>query len=1251
MLEVDASLLAPNTNNTPNVPPTQLFMGIAAIDPNKLASSTEFFEHSRFATTFKFDLAYIMELPTLPATSSIYHTSSTTIAKSTESNPFYIDSGSSGHLTPNSEDFFELRPIPPHPINGIGGSIMALGIGNIKIELPNREPIVLYNAIYIPKSGVCLISVSSLWCFSQFYAPFLGEIAHITNSKDGYIIAYASLIPQKELYVLNVITPTALLAQHAFTTTSTPTFKTWHKRMGHTNYQCLEHMARKGMVKDMPTSFPSAPPKCESCLLGKQTKLPVPKKRVEGLGHRATRKLEKVWVDLTGPQATASRTGNLYIMDIVDDYTNRPWAIPLKRKDEALPQLQAWQLRIETLTGLKIGTFYCDRGELKSNDMEEWLMSRGTSQVFTAPYTSAHIGRVERMHRTLMGKARTMRIDARCPEYLWDEFYLTAAHLHEKTWTRSLDNKTPYEAWYGRKPDYSYMREIGCKAFVLILNRHNPKVYERSIETILIGYDLNSKTYRCYDPKRKVVYTSYHVRFIESHETSIPLPQTPQPIPPSVTEITNNATSTPIYFDAEEEEEILPSNLHQPIPDDPENDTHHEDPDTDHDRENLKDQMPPDQRRSNRSKHVTGQQPTRLEEIVKEVKESAERKKAAKEERRRLKDIREEEKRNIPAVVDERARQELGDLDDPKTMPKVNDQNIPVEELCEIFGQLDIGEQPNLTRQTHTILPAIANCSEIDPQSFADSTPKNWNEAQLTPEASEWRSAIDDELRSLREMGVYVLVPRSDVPQTSKIRKGQMLLSNKTDENGNITRRKARFVFKGYEQRWGVDFTSTTSPTARMESWRILLHIAATLGWDSQQIDIKTAFLYGLLPDDEVQYMEQPRGFEETGKETWIWKLQRGLYGMKQSGRIWNKTMNEAMISWGFTRLTCESCIYYRKADTGIIIAAVHVDDFLSIASTTTENERFKEQMKTIWKISSSGEARYCVGIAITRDRETHSVSLSQTALIDKIITQFGQQDSYPANSPMDPGLKLRRPDKKSITSEDRDRFAKLPYRSLVGCLIYLSVGTRPDISYSVQQLSQFLDCYSYSHWNAAIRVVRYLKGTRTLRLRLGGTEPVKLAGFTDSDWANCLDTRRSVGGYGFTLGSGLISWSARKQKTVATSSCEAEYTAAFEASKEAIWLRALLTTIDFTPPSSTVILCDNNAAINLSEDPSLHQRVKHIDIKYHFLRERVQSNEISLAYINTNDNLADIFTKALEHRRFARLRNLLGIIMPSSDS
>lgn len=155
----------------------------------------------------------------------------------------------------------------------------------------------------------------------------------------------------------------------------------------------------------------------------------------------------------------------------------------------------------------------------------------------------------------------------------------------------------------------------------------------------------------------------------------------------------------------------------------------------------------------------------------------------------------------------------------------------------------------------------------------------------------------------------------------------------------------------------------------------------------------------------------------------------------------------------------------------------------------------------------------------------------------------------------MDPGLKLRRPPPNSISPEEQEKLSKLPYQSLVGCLIYLAVGTRFDISYAVQQLSQYFDCYTQSHWNAAIRVVRYLKGTRDLKLVLGGDIELRLIGYTDSDWANCPDTRRSVGGFGFTLGAGLISWNVKKQKTVANSSCEAEYTAAFEAGKEAIWL------------------------------------------------------------------------------------------------
>ena len=190
------------------------------------------------------------------------------------------------------------------------------------------------------------------------------------------------------------------------------------------------------------------------------------------------------------------------------------------------------------------------------------------------------------------------------------------------------------------------------------------------------------------------------------------------------------------------------------------------------------------------------------------------------------------------------------------------------------------------------------------------------------------------------------------------------------------------------------------------------------------------------------------------------------------------------------------------------------------------------------------------------------------------------------------------------------------------------------DITYSVQQLLQYLDCYSYTHWNTVICVVCYLSETQQLKLHLGGTNQISLLGFTDSDWANCLNTRRIVGDHAYTLGSGIVSWQARKQKRVATSSCEAEYIVAFKASKKCLWLCKLLNSLNHMTNAPTTICCNNNTAINLSEDPALHDHIKYINIKHHFLCKCVQSNEISLSYINTNNNIADIFTKALDIKK-----------------
>ncbi|KAJ3494947.1 hypothetical protein NLJ89_g10707 [Agrocybe chaxingu] len=732
-----------------------------------------------------------------------------------------------------------------------------------------------------------------------------------------------------------------------------------------------------------------------------------------------------------------------------------------------------------------------------------------------------------------MGKARSMRAYAKLPPPLWDEMYLTATHTHVRTGTSTLEDATPFEKWYGRKPDISYLCEIGCRAFVLILSRHNPKLYERSIEYVLVGYDDKSKTYRCYDKTTQQIYSSYHVRFIENHEESFPLSKpgsVPHTTPSSLRDIVHGASSTPIYHNPDDEEEYLPTEP-TTLPTQPQ----------------LTPTDPPqapvnDASNSRRSARIAqaeadkaARKPSRHDIAVQESREAGERVKAARAERKKtLDDIRQEEEAN-----------------DPKRL-----EDAAIQDLCNAFDNINIDANQETTAEDiwDRILAAITKHA-INPRDIEfEDDPKDWNDAKTSRYAPQWESAYRDELKSLQERGVYILVPRESIPNGTKIRKCRPIFKIKRDGEGKIDRFKVRVVFKGFEQVYGRDYTNTTSPTARMESWRILLHIGACLGWDARQIDVKTAFLYGLLPEDEVQYMEQLEGFFEPGKETWVWKLQRGLYGMKQSGRIWNKTMNDAMLTWGFTKLSSEPCIYHRKTDTGTIITTVHVDDFLSIAHPPHENDTFEKQMRSLWEIST-GPVKFCIGIAIAHDLHNHTVRLSQTTLIDKVISLFGQSDAHPVTVPMDPGLKLRRPDPKDITSMERAKLNKLPYRSLVGCLLYLAIGTRPDISYAIQQLSQFLDSYTYAHWNAAIQVVKYLKGTRSLALQLGGKGPIQLLGFTDSDWANCLDTRKSVGGYGFTLGSGLVSWMSKKQSTIATSTCQAEYMAAFDASKEALFL------------------------------------------------------------------------------------------------
>ncbi|TFY74098.1 hypothetical protein EWM64_g9914 [Hericium alpestre] len=527
--------------------------------------------------------------------------------------------------------------------------------------------------------------------------------------------------------------------------------------------------------------------------------------------------------------------------------------------------------------------------------------------------------------------------------------------------------------------------------------------------------------------------------------------------------------------------------------------------------------------------------------------------------------------------------------------------------------------------------------------------PCTWGDAQASSFAAEWRQAYLDELASLHHHKVWELVPRSSILSGHRIVKCRPVFKLKRDAAGNPVRFKARLVAKGFTQVPGVDFHETYSPVTRLKSQRLALHIGATHDWEMEQLDVKTAFLHGVL--EEEVYMEQPPGFAEPGKEDFICRLLKGLYGLKQGGRAWNLLFDSIMQELGYKRLDCEWCIYYRTHSSGRSIVVVHVDDMNVIADSKAEMARVKSELRSHFDIVELGPVSWLVGLAVARDRVARTVTITQTALVDSVITQFGLQDAHPVSTPLDPNVHLTHAD---CPSDDASRaeMSIIPYRELIGSLMYLAIGSRPDIAHAVQHLSQFNANPGHNHWHGAKHVARYLKGTRTHGLVLGGLQPLALSGFSDASFGGQpgpAGARRSISGFVFTLGSGAISWSSKRQPVTALSTCESEYAAAAHAAREALWLCNILTLLDFPPPGPVPIACDNQSAIRLTHEQSSHCRSKYFDLDHHFLRDRITLGHISVHYVPTHEMTADILTKTLTRAPHVKFRSALGLAPPAA--
>ena len=498
------------------------------------------------------------------------------------------------------------------------------------------------------------------------------------------------------------------------------------------------------------------------------------------------------------------------------------------------------------------------------------------------------------------------------------------------------------------------------------------------------------------------------------------------------------------------------------------------------------------------------------------------------------------------------------------------------------------------------------------------------------------------------ENETWILTER---PKDKKVLKCRWVFVIKYDENGSIERFKARLVIKGYEETYGIDYDEIFSPVLRFETLRFLLTLGAVKDYEIHQMDVKTAFLNGEI--DKPIYMEQPEGYAKENQEHLVCLLKKSLYGLKQAPRIWNKLLTKSLEAEGFQQLQSDNCVFVRHVENGIEIIATYVDDMTIITPTKPQMVKVKKMLQSKFEVKDLREIHHILGWKIRRNRKERTIEISQKKYIEKILEKFKFTDCHGTKIPIDPGFKLSK-EMEYNTDQEKLFMRNKPYRAIVGSLMYLAVGTRPDLAYVTHELSKYITNPGPKHWKAAKNALRYLKETKDYGLILGCKDhyrenkmeikELKFKGLSDADFANSIDDRRSIGGILVNLWNSPIAWTSKIQPTVALSTTEAEYMALCKLTQELFYFRKLCKEMKLNIKEPITMMEDNNSCIKISQNDEFHQRTKHIDVKYHFIREALEKGIVQIKRVDSKENIADIFTKPLAKVQFEKLRDLLGV-------
>ena len=567
----------------------------------------------------------------------------------------------------------------------------------------------------------------------------------------------------------------------------------------------------------------------------------------------------------------------------------------------------------------------------------------------------------------------------------------------------------------------------------------------------------------------------------------------------------------------------------------------------------------------------------------------------------------------------------IPDLSSP-TQDKINDSDNTNEQISGLPSWYRNSSRYNIIKKEES-----SHISGFVSQISTEMEPETLNEALKSEKAQEWWEATMEEYNALEKNNTWELTL---LPPGRKAIGNKWLYKLKKGADGMIYRYKARLVAKGCSQTEGIDYNETFAPTVKFTTIRTLLAIAASKDWHVHQVDVNTAFLYA--PVTEEIYMKQPQGFVQPGSEHKVLRLKKSIYGLKQSPRNWYDTLKTFLITENFQQINTDPGAFIHKDENNntIGVILVYVDDMVMAYKNLSVLKEMKKKIASKFDIKDLGECAWLLGIAVSQNKDKGTITLNQRSFIEELGTKYGLNNAALVHTPAAVG---------STTTDSNSQELEHPvlYQSLVGSLLYLMVATRPDIANAVNKLCRQMAKPTVANLRAAKRVLTYVIHTKHLGITFRRGAELQAVGYSDADWAGDNETRRSTTGYIFMIGDCCISWKSQLQKSVALSTAEAEYMALAATAQEALFIRQLMGEMG-SPQTVTTIYEDNQSAIAMANNSVTSSRAKHIDIRFHFVRELINNKTVQLAYQSTTQMLADILTKSLHREIFDKLRKSL---------